>query len=213
MKKISKKTIERAFVYIRTLKSLLKDKEDYISSQELADILGTTDVQIRKDISYFGKVGIPGKGYEIRELETTLEKFILQKNIVRVVLFGVGNLGTALLKYPEFNKDRIKIIAAFDRDNRKIDKKINGVKIYSLKKVSSVIKKEKVDIGIIAVPKECSQNVANLIVRAGLKGIVNFAPVSIQVPDDVTVKNIDFSIEFLALFCNSNVAKAKQKNL
>lgn len=205
MKKVSKKTIQRAFLYIRTLKSLIKKNRHVISSKELAEIIGTTDVQIRKDISKFGKVGKPGIGYKTVELKSTLEDFILQEDVVKVALFGVGNLGTAILKYPEFYKDRIQIVVAFEKDKRKIGKEINEVKVYSVKEASKIMEEKGIDIGIIAVPKEYSQEVADVIVSADIKGIINFAPASINVPKEVRVKNIDLSIEFLSLYCNTKM--------
>lgn len=176
-----------------------------ISSGGLARITGLTDVQIRKDISNFGKVGIPRVGYNIRDLKTVLEEFILRKNVIRVILFGAGNLGKAILKYAGFGKQKLKIVAAFDRDKKKSEKVINGVKVYPFEKALFLIKKSTADIGVIAVPQEASQEVADLIVAAGIKSIVNFAPVSLKVPKEVHVRNIDLTIEFLSAYCDASV--------
>jgi len=202
VKKISKKTIERALLYIRTLEGLVKSKRYLVSSGELAKMTGFSDVQIRKDISKFGKVGTPRIGYKTIELRDILEGFVLQQDSVYAALFGVGNLGSAILKYPGFHKGRIKIIAAFDKDLKKIGKKINDVNIYSIDKAPKIIKRTKIEIGIIAVPKEFSQEVADIVVLSGLKGIVNFSPMSIVVPKNIVVRDIDFTIEFLSLFCD-----------
>ncbi|MDP8266212.1 MAG: redox-sensing transcriptional repressor Rex [Candidatus Aceula meridiana] len=202
MKKIPKRTIERALLYIRTLEGLIKAKRYLVSSSELATMTGFSDVQIRKDISKFGKVGTPRIGYKTIELRDILERFVLQGNVVHAVLFGVGNLGSAILKYPGFQKDRIKIMAAFDNDKRKIIKKINDVPVYAIGKAPQIIKKTHSEIGIIAVPEEYSQEVADVIVLGGLKGIINFAPTSITVPKNIVVRDIDLTIEFLSLFCD-----------
>jgi len=202
MKKIPRKTIERALLYIRTLEGLIKAKRYLISSSELAAMTGFSDVQIRKDISKFGKVGTPRIGYKTIELRDILERFVLQENDVRAVLFGVGNLGSAILKYPGFQKDRIKIMAAFDNDKRKIGKKINDVTIYALSKAPQMIKKTRSEIGIIAVPKEYSQEVADVIALCGLRGIINFTPTSITAPKNIVIRDIDLTIEFLSLFCD-----------
>ncbi|MDP8264808.1 MAG: redox-sensing transcriptional repressor Rex [Candidatus Aceula lacicola] len=202
VKKISKKTIERALLYIRTLEGLVKSNRYLVSSGELAKMTGFSDVQIRKDISKFGKVGTPRIGYKTIELRDILEGFVLQQDSVYAALFGVGNLGSAILKYPGFHKGRIKIIAAFDKDLKKIGKKINDVNIYSIDKAPKIIKRTKIEIGIIAVPKEFSQEVADIVVLSGLKGIVNFSPMSIVVPKNIVVRDIDFTIEFLSLFCD-----------
>ncbi|MCP4650797.1 MAG: redox-sensing transcriptional repressor Rex [PVC group bacterium] len=200
MKKFSQKTISRSFLYIRTLEQLIRAGETLVSSKKLADITGLTDVQIRKDISNFGKVGRPRIGYKITELKKILEDFVLQ-HIVHVSLFGVGNLGSAILKYPGFHQEKVEIVAAFEKDKRKIGKKINGVSIYSVEDAPRVVSKMHTEIGIIAVPEEYAQQVADIIVACGLHGIINFSPVSINVPKDVSVKNIDLAIEFLSLYC------------
>lgn len=203
MKKIPQKTITRSFLYIRTLDKLISEKEKFVSSRKLADISGLTDVQVRKDISRFGKVGKPRIGYETKVLKKKLEDFIMQ-NVLHVALFGVGNLGAAILKYPGFHQDKVKLVAAFDNDPQKVGQEINGVPIYSLKNVSAIIKKSHAEIGVIAVPKEVGQRTADVIVKSGLKGIVNFSPSSIIVPKNVFVRNIDLTIEFLSLFCDIN---------
>jgi redox-sensing transcriptional repressor len=202
MKRIPQRTIDRVLLYIRTLENLIKVKRRLISSGELSRITGVSDVQIRKDVSRFGRVGTPRIGYEIEELNKTFKDYLLQKETVKVVLFGVGNLGTAILKYPGFFKNRINIVAAFEKNPAKINKNINGVKVYSLDKAPRVIKRIKADLGIIAVPENASQEVADIMVLSGLKGIVNFSPTSISFPKNVTVKDIDFSLELLSLLCN-----------
>lgn len=201
MEKIPQKTVARALRYIRALDNLIKQKRHLLSSRELAGITGVTDVQIRKDISNFGKVGRPRIGYKTTELKNVLEEFVLQKETVRIALFGVGNLGTAILKYPGFHKDRIKMVAAFDVAEGKIGKKIGGVKVYPFEQAPRMIRKTRANVGIIAVPEDGSQDVADLMVLAGLRGIVNFSPSSVSVTAGVMVKDIDLTIELLALFC------------
>ncbi|MCK5708294.1 MAG: redox-sensing transcriptional repressor Rex [Candidatus Aureabacteria bacterium] len=198
MKRVAKKTITRSLLYIRILEKLIESGTHIVSSKQLADMMGLSDVKIRKDISNFGKVGRPRIGYKTFELKKILEDFVLQ-NIVHAVLFGVGNLGSAILKYPGFHQDRIKIVAAFDKDKSKVGKKINGVSVYSVKNAVKIISKTHAEIGIIAVPEKHSQNIADVIVSSGVKGIVNFSPISISVPEKVFVRDIDLSIEFLSL--------------
>lgn len=205
MKNISPRTVARALLYIRTLEGLVKQQQDFVSSKQLARLTGLTAVQIRKDISNFKKVGTPRIGYRTSELKNVLEDFILQDNVVRVVLFGVGNLGTAILKYPGFYQDRVRLTAAFDVAPRKIGKKINGIKIYPFRRASEIIQKTHATLGIIAVPKERCQEVADFMVASGLRGIINFAPASITVRKGVRVKDIDLTIEFLSLFCDTQI--------
>ena len=201
MKKFPQKTVTRTLLYVRTLDNLLEQGKKFVSSWELAEITDLTDVQTRKDISNFGRVGRPRLGYEIRKLKSILEEYVLQ-HTVHVVLFGVGNLGSAIIRYPGFHNEKIKMVAAFDVDKKKVGKKIRDVKIYSFDEATKVVPKTHAEIGIIAVPAEHSQETADIIVASGLRGIVNFTPTTINVPKDVFVKNIDLSIEFLSLFCD-----------
>jgi redox-sensing transcriptional repressor len=202
MKKVSPKTIPRALLYVRTLENLIKkEKRDYVSSKVLSQITGFTDVQIRKDISHFKKVGKPRVGYQTKKLKEALEELVLQ-NTVYVSLFGVGNLGMAIMKYPEFHSAKIQFVNAFDNDPKKVGKVINGVKIYSIKDAIKVIPRSRAQIGVIATPEEKSQEIADIIASCGVRGIVNFSPTSVNVPEGVSVKNIDLSIEFLALYCD-----------
>ena len=201
MKKFPHGTISRALIYIRTLAHLLESGTEVVSSRQLSLITGLSDVQIRKDISNFGKVGRPRIGYRTSELKQVLENYILQ-NIVHAVLFGVGNLGSALLKYPGFHQDEVKLVAAFDTDKKKIGVKINDVSVFSLAKAEKIIPKLHAEIGIIAVPAEYSQKVADIMIKSGLKGIINFTPTTVTVPREIIVKNIDLTIEFLSLFCD-----------
>jgi len=165
-----------------------------------------TDVQIRKDISVFGKAGKPRVGYDTRRLKQLLEDYVIQ-NVVHVVLFGVGNLGSAILRYPGFHQDKIKMVAAFDSDPGKAGKSINGISIYPLDQARMLIQKKHVEIGVIAVPKQVSQQIADLLVSCGIEGIVNFSPTNITVPKGTFVKNIDLAVEFLSLFCDMNAKK------
>jgi redox-sensing transcriptional repressor len=159
-------------------------------------------VQIRKDISSFGRVGRPRIGYRCIELKNILEDFILKDNVVYAVLFGAGNLGKAIMKFPGFQSQRIRLIAAFDKAKNKIGKEINSIKIYPLRQARAIVNRTGAKIGVLAVPPEKSQEVANLMADVGLRGIINFSPNSINVPDGVVVKDIDFSIEILSLFCD-----------
>ncbi|HSV43525.1 MAG TPA: redox-sensing transcriptional repressor Rex [Candidatus Bathyarchaeia archaeon] len=201
MKRFPQRTINRAFQYIRSLNGLIEEGRNFVSSSELAMMAGVADVQVRKDISVFGRIGRPRIGYQTAQLKAHLEEYIAQ-NTVHVVLFGVGNLGSAILRYPGFNEDKVKMVAAFDNDPAKEGKAINGISIYPIEKAASVISKKHVEIGVIAVPKQVSQKVADLIVSCGIKGIVNFSPTTITVPKGIFVKNIDLAVEFLALFCD-----------
>jgi redox-sensing transcriptional repressor len=204
MKKLSRKIITRVLLYIRTLEGLIKERRFLVSSKQLSEITGLSDVKIRKDISNFKKIGKPRIGYKTADLKKTLENYLLQNNEVRLALFGVGNLGAAFLRYPGFRREKVKLVAAFDVSPHKIGRKLEGVRIYPVERAPEIIKRCRADIGIIAVPKEQGQEVADYMVLSGLHRIVNFAPCSISVPAKVQVRSIDFTIEFLSLFCDSS---------
>lgn len=206
MKKFPQRTISRAFMYLRVLDGLSEEGREYVSSQELASMTGVFDAQVRKDISVFGKVGRPRIGYPVNTLKKLLEEYIVQ-HVVHVVLFGVGNLGSAILRYPGFRDDKVKIVAAFDNDPEKIGKAINGITIHAFDKADAFIPRKHVEIGVIAVPKHASQRVADLMVACGIKGIINFSPISVLAPKDVCVRNIDLAVEFLALFYDMQAQK------
>lgn len=206
-RRVPERTIPRTLLYIRILDDLLKRGEDHVSSGELARMTGFQDNQIRKDISNFGPVGKPRVGYPVRALKKRLEASV-HGAPVQVVLFGTGNLGKAIARYPEFHSSKINIAAGFDKDPRKIGKQIDGIKIYALSQAKRVVKQKKAVIGINAVPKEAAQDVVDIMVAAGIRGIINFSPVTVTVPDKVTVKNIDLTIEFMALLCDMRMVKA-----
>jgi redox-sensing transcriptional repressor len=209
MRRFPQKTVARAFMYLRALDSLIDEGRDFVSSQELAVMAGAVDVQVRKDISIFGKVGRPRVGYQTDRLKKLLEEYIVQ-NVVHVVLFGVGNLGAAILRYPGFRDDKVKIIAAFDSDPEKVGKAINGISIYSIDRAEGFIPQKHIEVGVIAAPKQASQKIADLLVSCGIKGIINFSPTTITVPKDVQVRNIDLAVEFLTLFCDMQAKRDQE---
>ncbi|NTV30223.1 MAG: redox-sensing transcriptional repressor Rex [Candidatus Omnitrophica bacterium] len=200
-KSVSQKTISRVLRYSRILNDAARDGKLRISSAELAELTGFSDAQVRKDVSSFGKVGRPRIGYIVADLKKVFEGLVLQST-VHVVLFGVGNLGSAILRYPGFDQEKIRIVAAFDRDKSRVGREINGVRVYDIAEAPGLVKRLRAQIGINATPVVASQEVAETMVRAGLQGIINFAPVTLNVPADVFVRNIDFTIEFLSLFCD-----------
>ena len=189
--KISPKVIERLTKYLRCLANLAP--EDYISSEELADKMGYTAAQVRKDLSNFGEFGVRGKGYNVRALYKDIEKILGVHKKNNVVLIGVGRLGSALLMESEFTKESFNIMGIFDSDESKIGKEVHGMEIKNIKELPYYLIKseEKVDIAIHTVPKACAQELADFVVKAGIKAILNFAPLKLDLPSDVVVENID----------------------
>ncbi|MHC4791401.1 MAG: redox-sensing transcriptional repressor Rex [Planctomycetota bacterium] len=190
--KIPDETIRRLPIYLRGLLISAEQGKESISSQDLADFVGVNSWQIRKDFSYFGGFGTRGVGYDIEKLIKQIKK-ILKLDVVRkAALVGVGNLGSALLAYPGYGIYSFDIAAAFDSDPKKTGRKVNNVTIENVSNLGT-LRKRKIDLAIIAVPREAAQQMADELVKAGVKGILNFSPCYITVPRRVKVTTIDIA--------------------
>lgn len=197
-RKVPDETIRRMPLYLRGVRVLSERGQSSICSKSLADYLGVSAWQIRKDFSYFGELGKPGVGYDTSKLDKQIRRIL---NLVRshsVVLIGVGNLGSAILSFTGFGQYSFNIIAAFDCDANVIGKKKGPVVVDDVSKISR-LKKNSVDLGIIAVPASVAQEIADVLVSIGIKGILNFAPVYISVPKKVKIVTIDIAIELARL--------------
>ncbi|MHC4192472.1 MAG: redox-sensing transcriptional repressor Rex [Planctomycetota bacterium] len=196
--KIPDETIRRLPIYLRGLLYSLKQGQENISSRDLADFLGVTPWQIRKDFSYFGDFGTRGVGYNTGNLAKQIKK-ILKLNVIRkVALVGVGNLGSAVLTYPGFRTYGLDIAAAFDTDSKKIGTKIKNVTIEDASNFGT-LKSRQIDFAIIAVSRDAAQETADALVEAGVKGILNFSPCYITVPKRVKVITIDIAMDLARL--------------
>lgn len=195
--KVPEATIKRLSIYMRVLKDLEKRGTEVISSAELADICGVNAAQIRKDLTYFGEFGIRGVGYFVKELHFDIRKVLGLNQKRNVALVGVGNLGKALLSYRNFTEHGYDFVAAFDADPAKHNTTLpSGLDIYPMESLPELAKEKAIDIAIITTPAENAQSAADSVVAAGIKGILNFAPVQIAVPNDVKVKKVDLTTEF-----------------
>jgi len=198
-KKIPEGTISRLFVYLREVSSLGSMNIRTISSAELGERTNLSDAQVRKDLGYFGQFGVSGSGYDTEELKNALERILGKDKTWNVGVVGAGNLGSALLTYPGFRQHQLNLVAAFDVEDKKIGKKVGGIEIQSLSEIPGAIKEKKISIGIIAVPAESSQAVCDIFVQAGIEYILNFAPASLNVPENIKVRNVDLSRELETL--------------
>jgi len=196
--KVPEVTVKRLSIYLRALNKLPDDR--VISSQELADIVGATDAQVRKDLAYFGEFGIPGQGYHVEKLKGEVTHILALDQSWKLALVGVGKLGAALLAYPGFKRKEFQIIAVFDNDPKKIGKKVEGIIIQPVEEIGKVLHKHNIKIGIITTPAEVAQDVANRLVEGGVKGILNFAPAHIRIPKGMKLKDVDLSMELETLF-------------
>jgi redox-sensing transcriptional repressor len=194
-KRISESTIRRLSLYLRALSVLDKEGIETVSSKELAAREKLTPAQVRKDLSFFGSFGTRGLGYPVRELKAQIESILGIDRVWRVALFGVGNIGSALVSYKEFVRQGFQIVKLFDNDQRKIGSNHKGIIISDIRNLEQEMKEVGVELAIIAVPATVAQYIVDDVVAAGIKAILNFAPVNLRVPDDVYLRNENMSME------------------
>ncbi len=209
--KVPEVTIERLSIYLRAIKGL--NEESILSSQELANLLETSDGQVRKDLAYFGGFGVPGQGYKVGKLKKEIRHILGLDTTWGMALVGVGNLGRALLIYPGFKRNEFEIRAAFDKDPSKIGKVWQGVEVQDVENIPQILPLKEIKIGIITTPASAAQEVADKLVKGGVKGILNFAPTRISIPKEVKLKNVDLSMELenLSYFLNKRSQIRRQK--
>lgn len=204
-KKISESTIHRLSIYYRALVTLENDNYKTISSKELARREKLTPAQVRKDLSFFGSFGTRGLGYPVVELRNKIGEILGLTRLWNVALIGVGNIGSALVSYKEFAKQGFNIKLIFDNDQRKIGSNHKGIKVSDVKDIKRLAASEKIDMAIIAVPAQVAQQAADEVVEAGIKAILNFAPINLKLPADVILRNQNMCIELEHLsFAMSN---------
>jgi redox-sensing transcriptional repressor len=197
-RKIPDETIRRLPVYLRRLTFMLKEGQKKASSHNLSILLGINAWQIRKDFSYFGAFGTPGVGYDIEKLVKQVKKILKLNEPKKAALIGIGNLGSAVMSYAGFGIYDLNIAAAFDINPKKIGRKVNNIRIEDVSNLQ-VLKKRKINIAIIAVPRESAQQTADSLVKAGVKGILNFSPCRIKVPRKIKVITIDIAMDLARL--------------
>ncbi len=183
--------IKRLPLYARSLRYLLQEGTTSVSSQELGERINVTAAQIRKDLSYFGEFGKQGIGYDVEKLLNQIERILGLNQEWPAALVGVGHLGEAIARYEGFRSQGIRIAAMFDSDPSKFGKEINGVVVQDDQHIVPVVRELGVRLAIIAVPATRAQEVADLLVEGGVRAILSYAPIVIQVPDNVWVRYID----------------------
>ncbi|NVY95947.1 redox-sensing transcriptional repressor Rex [Lactobacillus sp. DCY120] len=197
--KIPNATVKRLPLYHRYFQFLHDSNKQKISSTELADAVQVDSATIRRDFSYFGSLGKRGYGYEVEPMLEFFQKLLNQDQTSNVGLVGVGNLGNALLNYNFSQTNNIRIVAAFDNNPAIIGNEVNGVLVYSIDEVRDQLIKQKIDVVILSVPVRSAQPVADKLVEAGVKGILNFTPLRISTPTKVRVHNVDLANELQTL--------------
>jgi len=192
---VPKAVVSRLSLYLRELQHLVRDGHQRTSSSQLGTLLGFSDAQVRKDLAYFGHFGHPGIGYRCDDLIKAIRKILGTDRDWPVAMIGTGNLGRALLGYKGFTHQGFRIAAAFDVDPQRVGATIEGVRVFHLDQLDTVGHDHKIKLGLIAVPAPAAQSVADRLVAAGIEGIVNFAPVTITLPDHIRQVGVDLAIE------------------
>ncbi len=197
---VSDACVARLSRYLREVTQLSERRVEFVSSRWLADHLGLTDAQVRRDLSTFGQFGTSGRGYEVGRLRAQLTAILgVSGQRWNVALAGMGHLGTALLAYRGFRERGFLFRVAVDTDPRKVGTVIRGLRVAPAAQLAQLARRHGVQIGIIAVPSDAAQEVCERLVAGGVKAIVNFAPVHLEAPADIRLRSVDLAIELEGL--------------
>ncbi len=189
---IPRATIQRLTLYVQVLETFRREGSDVISSETLAKACNINPSQIRKDLAYFGEFGVRGVGYLVNDLITSIKQSLGVDRTWKAALVGVGNLGKALLRHQDFPRRGFHIVGAFDCDPFKIGEEVSGLEVICSRRLKEKVEELGVEIGLITTPPERAQRAANYLVDAGVRGIINFAPARLNVPDDIHIEYVDF---------------------
>jgi len=197
---VSELTTNRLSVYLRCLTQLENASVETISSQALAEQFHLNAAQIRKDLAYFGEFGVRGVGYYVKDLRRHLRQILGLDRKLRVAVMGAGNLGLALADYPGFRREGFEIVALFDIADTKIgDESRSGVPIHDIRELKRIVRKDRIDIAVIAVPAESAQPILDQVVAAGVKAVLNFSPGSLKVTPGIKLKSVDLTVSLESL--------------
>ncbi|WP_442597640.1 redox-sensing transcriptional repressor Rex [Neobacillus sp. D3-1R] len=197
--KIPQATAKRLPLYYRFLKNLHSSGKQRVSSAELSEAVKVDSATIRRDFSYFGALGKKGYGYNVNYLLSFFSKTLDQDELTKVALIGVGNLGTAFLNYNFLKNNNTKIELAFDVDKGKVGTTIGDVKVYHMDELEEIIVKSDIQVAILTVPAPVAQSITDKLVNANVKGILNFTPARLDVPNSIRVHHIDLAVELQSL--------------
>ncbi len=191
---IPRPATRRLSLYLRELQTRLDDGQDRVSSRELGASLGLTDAQIRKDLGRFGSLGQPGRGYQVMEVLKRLRQMMGRDQSWPVVVVGIGNIGRAITSYGPFKREGFDIVGVFDIDPKVVGTKSAGRTVRAMSDLRAVVHEREVRLGVMAVPKESAQSVADELIAAGIVGILNFAPLRVSAPEGVSIVSVDFTV-------------------
>ena len=199
VKRIAESTVRRLSIYLRFLEEFENRGSTTVSSEELARRGGTTSAQVRKDLSFFGSFGKRGLGYSVPELSAALREILGLGREWQVVIIGAGKIGAALAQYRGFRQRGFNILAVYDSSPEKIGRTLEGIEIRDIDRFEQDVARDRPDIAVIAIPAEGAQEVLDRIVRTGIKAVLNFAPVQLHAPAEVTVKSVNMAMELEGL--------------
>lgn len=199
--KVSETVIRRLPIYHRYLTEIIDKDIDRISSSELSRLTGFTASQIRQDLNNFGGFGQQGYGYNAKDLRNQIDKILGMNHTYNTILVGAGSLGSAIAKYNGFKESGFRIMALFDKNEDLVGNKIEEIPIRNINELKSFIKENKVEVGIVTVPKDFATEVIDLLIDAGIKGIWNFAPIDVRAPEDsdIVIENVRLNDSLLKL--------------
>jgi redox-sensing transcriptional repressor len=195
IRKIPAPTVNRLSLYLKCFSELLASDVEYVSSEQVAKLIGLNPAQVRKDLAYFGKFGRRGFGYHVGQLKENISNILGTSKVWKVAVCGTGNLGRALLMYKGFVSRGFKIVAGFDVDPAKVGWELEDVKIYNIDELEKVIKKEKIDLVIVTTPGDVLQPLMARLKKTGIKGVLNFAGKHLVGDDGIKVRNVDLALE------------------
>jgi redox-sensing transcriptional repressor len=202
--------VRRLSLYLRQLEAFKRKDRRTISSKQLGESLGLTDAQVRKDFAYFGQFGHPGIGYRVDDLIAQVKRILGTDKTWNVLLVGAGNLGRALMAYKGFDQKGFRLVAVFDADPSKVGKRQASFTIQPLGELASTVAKQNIKLAMVAVPADNAQDVADQLVSAGVRGLLNFAPVSITVPPEVALNAVDLAVQLEQLSFQVSLSSISQ---
>jgi len=213
--RLSRASVHRFSLYLRHLQRFLREGVQTVSSGQLGEALAITDVQVRKDLAYLGNLGQPGIGYPAQELIAALRQRLGIDRTWGTVVVGVGNLARALLRHRGFEQQGFRFVALFDADAAKVGHAVDGLEIYGMDRMAEVVERLGAELGVVAVPAEAAQSVADSLVAAGIRGILNFAPAALRLPPGVSLVAVDLAVQmeqlaFLVHLSEENDKEGKQ---
>jgi redox-sensing transcriptional repressor len=200
--------VRRLSLYLRQLEAFRQHGRITISSRQLGQSVGSTDAQVRKDLAYFGQFGHPGIGYRVEELIAQVRRILGTDRTWNVLVAGAGNLGRALLAYRGFERKGFRLVAVFDSDPAKVGRKQGALTVQPMGELVATVRRDAIDLALLTVPASAAQEVTDCLVMAGIRGILNFAPVSIVAPRTVAVASLDVAVQLEQLSFQMNFARA-----